>query len=280
MSNQDRRVGEARREAADRARRDDRGDRRSGRLPRVGRCRMDHRSESQRRRRHRDLTRRRQDGGDGDPVGPKLHDKVAVVTGAGRGVGREVALALAREGARVVVADNGSSVDGSGRSSGAGERRRRRDRRRERERRRVRDRRLGRSRGPSADRAADRDVGQARHPRQLRRELRPRHRGRHERREPCDGRARAHGRDAADQPLRGPALDRTRRVRAAHQRRLGRRHVRATRRAVVRDGQGRGRRADSCRGERPRCVQRDGERAHAGFGYADARRVLRPYVDR
>ena len=80
-----------------------------------------------------------------------------------------------------------------------------------------------------------------------------------------DGRARAHGRDAADQPLRGPALDRTRRVRAAHQRRLGRRHVRATRRAVVRDGQGRGRRADSCRGERPRCVQRDGERATRRF---------------
>lgn len=35
----------------------------------------------------------------------KLRDKVAVVTGAGRGIGRAVALAYAREGARIVVSD-------------------------------------------------------------------------------------------------------------------------------------------------------------------------------
>ena len=34
-----------------------------------------------------------------------LQDKVAVVTGAGSGIGRSVALAYAREGAKVIVSD-------------------------------------------------------------------------------------------------------------------------------------------------------------------------------
>jgi NAD(P)-dependent dehydrogenase (short-subunit alcohol dehydrogenase family) len=41
-----------------------------------------------------------------------LDGKVAIVTGAGRGIGREHALALAREGARIVVNDLGASLDG------------------------------------------------------------------------------------------------------------------------------------------------------------------------
>ena len=44
--------------------------------------------------------------------------RVVVITGAGRGIGREHALAFAREGAKVVVNDLGGSVDGAGADAG------------------------------------------------------------------------------------------------------------------------------------------------------------------
>ncbi|PIU23500.1 MAG: 3-hydroxyacyl-CoA dehydrogenase [Chloroflexi bacterium CG08_land_8_20_14_0_20_45_12] len=47
-------------------------------------------------------------------MGDKLKGKNAVVTGAGRGIGREIALALAAEGAKVVVVDPGVSRGGEG----------------------------------------------------------------------------------------------------------------------------------------------------------------------
>jgi NAD(P)-dependent dehydrogenase (short-subunit alcohol dehydrogenase family) len=46
-----------------------------------------------------------------------LNGKVALVTGAGGGIGREHALALARAGAKLVVNDLGGSRDGTGKSS-------------------------------------------------------------------------------------------------------------------------------------------------------------------
>ena len=47
-----------------------------------------------------------------------VEGKVVVVTGAGGGIGRDIALAMAKNGARVVVNDIGAALDGAGGSAG------------------------------------------------------------------------------------------------------------------------------------------------------------------
>src|SRR5690242_20796992 len=46
-----------------------------------------------------------------------MEGKVAVVTGAGGGIGREIALMMAAAGAKVIVADIGASLTGEGGSA-------------------------------------------------------------------------------------------------------------------------------------------------------------------
>ena len=47
-----------------------------------------------------------------------LKGKSVVITGAGRGIGREIALLMARQGARVVVNDYGGTATGTGGEKG------------------------------------------------------------------------------------------------------------------------------------------------------------------
>ena len=44
----------------------------------------------------------------------RLNGKIAIVTGAGRGIGKEISLKFAEEGAKVIVNDLGGERDGTG----------------------------------------------------------------------------------------------------------------------------------------------------------------------
>jgi NAD(P)-dependent dehydrogenase (short-subunit alcohol dehydrogenase family) len=50
-----------------------------------------------------------------------LEGKTAIVTGSGRGIGRGIAMMMAKEGANVVVVDPGANLDGSGNDAGPAE---------------------------------------------------------------------------------------------------------------------------------------------------------------
>jgi len=51
-------------------------------------------------------------------MGDMMKDKVVIVTGSGRGIGRDIALAMAAQGAKVVVNDPGVNTDGQGGDAG------------------------------------------------------------------------------------------------------------------------------------------------------------------
>ena len=53
--------------------------------------------------------------------GTMLEGKVAVITGSGRGIGRDIALQMAAQGARIVINDIGASVSGEGSDASPGQ---------------------------------------------------------------------------------------------------------------------------------------------------------------
>ena len=50
-----------------------------------------------------------------------MEDKVVIVTGGGRRIGRGIAMMMAEHGARVVVNDLGGGADGEGQDKGPGQ---------------------------------------------------------------------------------------------------------------------------------------------------------------
>ena len=202
--------------------------------------------------------------------------RVVVITGAGRGIGREHALEFARQGAKVVVNDLGAEMDGTGSSTGpAGEvvdeirghgRRGRGQRRR----------RLGlRGRGP-ADPDGHRHLRHARRAGQQRRHPARPHAGQHDHRRVGRRDQGAPARHLRPDPprrrvLAQPHQGRRDQRRPHHQHDLALGHLRQRRPDQLRRGQGRHRLLHDHRRHGARALRRHGQRHRPGRADPDDR---------